>query len=232
MYDCREGMKTLLELGCGVGNAVFPLLEENKDLFVIAVDMASQGIQWLKQHPMYSCGRCEAHVVDATKDSLPPSVYIDGGVDLVLLQFCLSAVAPQQMAQVAQVAAGALKPGGKILLRDYGRYDEAQLRFGPGSRLGDNSFVRQDGTTSYFFSLRDLKGLFCGRAEARTGTEGDRCNPNPNPSAAGSLLDEWWGEGAGLEVEELYFVKRQYANRGQGVSRRRVWTHGKFRKPG
>ncbi|CAN0135854.1 unnamed protein product, partial [Ectocarpus fasciculatus] len=79
------------------------------------------------------------------------------------------------------------------------RHDEAQLRFAKGRRLGDNVYVRQDGTTSYFFSLEDLRQLFCG--------------------------------GAPLVEEELSFVRRQYANRAQRVARRRVWVHGKFRKP-
>lgn len=49
----RRGRRTLLELGCGVGNAVFPLLAENRGLFVMAVDLSPKGIEILKQHPMY-----------------------------------------------------------------------------------------------------------------------------------------------------------------------------------
>lgn len=50
----RLGRRTLLELGCGVGNAVFPLLEENRGLYVVAVDLSSRGIEVLKRHPMYT----------------------------------------------------------------------------------------------------------------------------------------------------------------------------------
>ncbi|CAN0257423.1 unnamed protein product, partial [Ectocarpus fasciculatus] len=49
----RLGRRTLLELGCGVGNAVFPLLEENRGLYVIAADLSPRGIHVLKQHAMY-----------------------------------------------------------------------------------------------------------------------------------------------------------------------------------
>lgn len=33
-----------------------------------------------------------------------------------------------------------------MLVRDYGLYDMAMLRFGPGSKLGERLYVRQDGT--------------------------------------------------------------------------------------
>lgn len=73
------------------------------------------------QKKIRSCGRCEALVLDATTDDLPLCVTEDGGVDLVLLQFSLSAVAPKDMARVARLVERALKPGGKLLVRDYGR---------------------------------------------------------------------------------------------------------------
>ena len=46
-----------------------------------------------------------------------------------------------------------LAPGGCVLLRDYGRYDHAMLRFSAGHKLGDSFYVRQDGTRAYYFSI-------------------------------------------------------------------------------
>ena len=57
-----------------------------------------------------------------------------------------------------------LKPGGYVLFRDYGLYDQAQIKFCKASdkRLDENLYVRQDGTMSYFFSVEDLSSRFEG----------------------------------------------------------------------
>ena len=43
-----RAQRVYLEAGCGVGNTVFPLMEENKELFVCACDFSPKAIQLLK----------------------------------------------------------------------------------------------------------------------------------------------------------------------------------------
>lgn len=97
---------------------------------------------------------------------------------------------------------------------------------------GSSSFSLQDCTTSYFFSLEDLRRLFCGGFAPETPSEGEGTAASAGPQdAADPFGCAVGGGGASLIQEELSFVRRQYANRKQRVARRRVWVHGKFRKP-
>lgn len=68
------------------------------------------------------------------------------GVDIISLIFVLSAIHPDKFQAAISNLYRCLRPGGMVLVRDYGLYDMAMLRFGPGSKLGERLYVRQDGT--------------------------------------------------------------------------------------
>nr|XP_045241096.1 tRNA N(3)-methylcytidine methyltransferase METTL6 isoform X2 [Macaca fascicularis] len=154
LRSCREfedQKLTILEAGCGVGNCLFPLLEEDPNIFAYACDFSPRAVEYVKQNPLYDTERCKVFQCDLTKDDLldhvPP-----GSVDVVMLIFVLSAVHPEKMHLVLENIYKVLKPGKSVLFRDYGLYDHAMLRFKAGSKLGENFYVRQDGTRSYFFT--------------------------------------------------------------------------------
>lgn len=154
----------ILELGCGVGNTVFPILETNiaPDLKVYACDFSSTAVDLVKQHPQYASGdRCHAFVCDISKDESWASVpFAESSLDIVILLFVLSALDPSDMAKAVANVKKYLKPSGLVLFRDYGRYDLAQLRFKPGKCLSENFYVRGDGTKCYFFTEDDVKQIF------------------------------------------------------------------------
>ncbi|KAE8596877.1 hypothetical protein XENTR_v10016270 [Xenopus tropicalis] len=156
---CREQRLFILEAGCGVGNCLFPLLEEDPSLFVYACDFSPRAVDFVKKNPSYCAETCKAFQCDLTKDDLTDNIPANS-VDVSTLIFVLSAVHPDRMHLVLQNICKVLKPGGCVLFRDYGLYDHAMLRFKSGSKLGENFYVRQDGTRSYFFTKDYLRCLF------------------------------------------------------------------------
>lgn len=135
----------LLEVGCGVGNFIYPLIEEKLNMFIYACDLSSKAIELLKTNPIYSEAQVKAFQTDITTtnifDEIPKET-----LDIVTLIFVLSAVDPSNHLKIARTLFALLKPKGYILLRDYGLYDMTQLRFKPGHKISDNFYMRQDGT--------------------------------------------------------------------------------------
>ncbi|KAJ8734476.1 hypothetical protein PYW08_013726 [Mythimna loreyi] len=151
---------TFLELGCGVGNMIFPLVEEGfSNFYFYACDFSPRAVDFVKSNKLFDASRMKAFCADLTTDNLFENME-EGCVDIASLIFVLSAIHPEAWSQVARVAYRALRPGGVLLFRDYGRYDMAQLRFKPGHKISDNFYMRQDGTRSYYFTEEELQKLF------------------------------------------------------------------------
>ena len=88
----------LLEIGCGVGNFMYPLIKNNKNIFVYACDFSTDAIQLLKSNPEYDEQRCYGFVCDVTKpNSLKESLPTGIQVNMVTLIFVLSAIHPSKM---------------------------------------------------------------------------------------------------------------------------------------
>ncbi|GAU96772.1 hypothetical protein RvY_08164 [Ramazzottius varieornatus] len=158
----------LLEIGCGVGNFVFPLLEDNPSLFIYACDLSPTAIALVKENPQYAQGKCSAFVADVTEGTFHDN--LSEPVDIVTLIFVLSAIRPDKMSTALSNVRKVLRPGGIVLFRDYGLYDHAMIRFAPGHKLDERFYYRQDGTYTYYFTTEELCELF-----TSNGFEVDSC---------------------------------------------------------
>ena len=156
----KDKKSVLLEIGCGVGNAFFPLLKLDPNLFVSAIDLSDKAIEFVKKNEFYDEKRCDVYACDITKQDLPRSIS-NRGADNVLLLFVLSAIAPDNMLITMRRAVSVLKIGGHFFFRDYGRGDHAQMRFKDnGHKLEENFYVRNDGTRAYYFTVDEIRRLF------------------------------------------------------------------------
>eukprot|EP00058_Branchiostoma_floridae_P020678 XP_002606168.1 hypothetical protein BRAFLDRAFT_92035 [Branchiostoma floridae] len=175
----------LLEAGCGVGNFLFPLLQENPSLFIHACDFSPRAVQFVKvvkpggcvlfrdyglyDHAMFrfAPGHKLADSFYVRQDGTRAYYFSTGrpqtadsqdplvGRQQPILTDCNKCIATSE-----HTSGEVVKPGGCVLFRDYGLYDHAMFRFAPGHKLADSFYVRQDGTRAYYFSTDELARLF------------------------------------------------------------------------
>eukprot|EP01138_Halocafeteria_seosinensis_P001257 gb/GECG01001288.1/.p1 GENE.gb/GECG01001288.1/~~gb/GECG01001288.1/.p1 ORF type:complete len:332 (+),score=31.89 gb/GECG01001288.1/:1-996(+) len=197
---------TLVEFGCGVGNAFFPCVERLPFLRVHAFDLSRRAIRLIYGDDRMDSARINAFFYDPTSFydwpstvSEDPLIIAKNGADAALMLFVLSAVEPAFHSQCFDRARSILRPGGRILFRDYGRFDEAELRFRSKQRLGKHFYTRHDGTCAYFFGVEELTKH---------------------------------AHEHGFRVLDCHFICRIYQNRKQQTKMRRVWVHAEFEKRG
>ncbi|XP_021956311.1 tRNA N(3)-methylcytidine methyltransferase METTL2 isoform X2 [Folsomia candida] len=156
----NSGFK-VLEIGCGVGNTVFPFLAANNhpETYVYCCDFSSTAVDIIKGHEKFQPTRCTPFVLDITSEN-PITPFPKGSLDVITAIFVISAISPDKYNQVIRNLLEFLKPGGIILFRDYGRYDMAQLRFKDGRCISENFYMRGDGTRVYFFLEDEVEKLF------------------------------------------------------------------------
>ncbi|XP_054643583.1 mRNA N(3)-methylcytidine methyltransferase METTL8 isoform X2 [Dunckerocampus dactyliophorus] len=132
-YPGQHAPFRILEVGCGVGNSVFPLVNNTKEkgAFLYCCDFSPCALQLLKGHPDYDDSVCHAFIHDICEEeaSLP---FPPHSLDVILAVFVLSSIHPERMQGVVNRLSSYLKYGGILLFRDYGRYDFSQLRFKKG----------------------------------------------------------------------------------------------------
>ncbi|XP_056320909.1 mRNA N(3)-methylcytidine methyltransferase METTL8 [Danio aesculapii] len=160
-YPGHHAAFRILEVGCGAGNSVFPIINtiRGSKAFLYCCDFSSRAIELIQEHPEYDPAVCHAFIRDIC-DTTSPFPFPPESLDIILVVFVLSAIHPARAQAVVRGLAGLLKQGGMVLFRDYGRYDLSQLRFKKGQCLSENFYSRQDGTCVYFFTKDEVHGLF------------------------------------------------------------------------
>ena len=179
------GPRRVLEVGCGAGNLCFPLAAANPELELLCCDFSPRAVELVERHEREEArtGRVRAFVFDLTSTAGAPTVGGGGGagggapagpppltrhvgpgaIDLVTAVFVFSAISPEKMPAALANLRGALRPGGKVLFRDYAAGDLAEERLRDKARpqkISDNFYVRGDGTRAYYFSEAVLEALF------------------------------------------------------------------------
>nr|CDJ87424.1 Methyltransferase type 12 domain containing protein [Haemonchus contortus] len=158
MNNYPEGSTVrVLEVGCGVGNTSFPLLEwdTHHRMFLYSCDYSAVAVKVLKEHEKYDGSRISGFVWDITKDA-PEAAPAKESLDFVVCIYVLSAIHPSMVRQAIDNLVSLLKPGGMLLLKDYGRFDLTQLRFKKCRYIDENLYCRGDGTLVYFFNNDEL----------------------------------------------------------------------------
>lgn len=151
--------RTLFEIGCGVGNFIYPLVEEKLNFQIVACDLSPRAVEMVKANDKYDPNSMNIFQCDITTEEVFKNVK-EQSVDIATLIFVLSAIHPDKFVTTLKNIYKLLKPGGLLLFRDYGLYDMAQLRFKPGHKIDENFYMRQDGTRSFYFSLDYLENVF------------------------------------------------------------------------
>lgn len=256
------GPKVVLEVGAGAGNTAFPLINnnENEELKVFACDYSKNAVKVMRESEHYNEKFMRAEVWDVTseeeevqgeiKSAMPPGVE-EGSVDVVILIFIMSALAPDQWSAALRNIHRVLKPGGLVLFRDYGRGDLAQVRFKKERYLAENFYVRGDGTRVYFFDEEELRQMWSSwtpekglpmvnndnsNESSKSKNKEEQHTENNAEQTAEETADKQpeqeqreGSEGA-FEVLNLGKDQRLLVNRQRKLKMYRCWLQARFRK--
>jgi SAM-dependent methyltransferase len=150
----------IAEWGCGVGNALWGLLQERPLFRADAFDCAASAVALVNERrdPRVSCVRWDPSEMQS------PSPFAPSSLQCSLFFFFLSALRDREtLVRVARECFLATRPGGIAIVRDYGVYDMTMLRFaGKGGRkVAECVYQRHDGTLTHFFTREEVEAVFC-----------------------------------------------------------------------
>ena len=200
------GSLRVLEIGCGTGSSVLPLLRGNPDASVHASDPSAAAVaQMRRQVDAAGFGGRLTSEVQADASGSPCAAVAPASFDVAMAVYTLSAVPGADGDGVLLAAtAAAVRPGGAVIVRDYGMYDMRHLSDAKssqrvaGGRDAGSEFLRVGGMYRRYYSLDGLAAL-----AAR----------------------------AGLAVEESRYLCVRLRNERRKLTMDRVYVHAVLRKP-
>ncbi|GJN87686.1 hypothetical protein Rhopal_000641-T1 [Rhodotorula paludigena] len=228
----RKGQgKAVLEVGCGTGAFIYPLLERYPSARFVAFDFAKKAVELTQSHVSHDPSHCHVFQHDLTApiddlrnklDNAPPSFGTPiHSFDIISCVFVLSALPPEKQARAVETLVSLLALGGSLLFRDYALHDAAQLRFhslpsasyaANPSLLSERFYRRGDNTFTFFFTPEDIETYIASAVAAI----------NVDRSARGE---------ADIEVEgKVEVVEREMQNRAEGWGCTRRFVHGSWRR--
>lgn len=88
---------SIFEIGCGVGNAILPILQYNINpkLKLYGSDFSAKAIDILKEHEQFDAKRAQVFVLDATEKNWDVP-FEKNSLDIIILIFVLSAINPEK----------------------------------------------------------------------------------------------------------------------------------------
>lgn len=199
----------ILEIGCGAGNTIWPLLRQNRTAKVWACDFSEKAVELVRTHAEFDPARVHIFQHDISSPEAALSIP-DGSIDICIAVFVLSALDPHSGLPIAleKIRRVLKRPndgsgdsrgkcrGGLLLFRDYARMDLTQLRFPPSRFLyPPDTYRRGDGTLVHYFTEDAIRMVFA-------------------PPA--------W------DIADLHTDRRLIVNRKRQLMMRRMWIQGKF----
>ena len=175
----QEGVINVLDLGCGAGASLLPILfHRSKNLNVKATDISKEALMLLSSSIQAKIREpsltFEASTWDLTQPLQNTSLQTFG--DFAILIFTLSAIPPEKHLICLKNVVNCLKPGGSLLFRDYGwlpvllyrfnslltifsgAFDLVQVRC--KKKIGAWTIQKEDGVLCTFFTIPYLTSLF------------------------------------------------------------------------
>lgn len=134
------------------------LLERHPRLRIYACDFSREAVRLVQEQ---NHSRCTAFVCDIVREPVVPHVNA-ASVDVISCIFVLGAISEEAQQQAVCNIVQALRPGGILIFRDYASGDQAHVRFtqtSQPSKIAPGTFVRHDGTISYFFTYQRVASL-------------------------------------------------------------------------